>query len=408
MNIPQKNHTYTKQVPQYKKAAEKLKGLAKVVAIDCDDEKNRPVCGQYDIKGFPTIKLFSGGKKGLPEDYNGARTAKDIVDAAIKKIRGNVIPIGGTSKKAVTYDEFLKKETGKTPKVILVSQKPSTPPLFKALSAEYKGRLIFGEAKNTYRDAVEKLGVDSVPAVYLVGKEEDAKPVRYEGAMKYAALTEFLDKYAAPKGDGKAKSGQKAKESKPKKPAAPFNATLPELKTQSDLENLCLKTNSVCAVSFLALEPEYEESVKVHKQYLSILESLNAKYHEKQDDASPLVFSWVNAIERGRNLMRQFDVSDMLPGMVVFVNNANGSGRKVYRLFMGAFEEKALDKFLKETLGGGAGRAKYIPYDFVPTLDKEKKVKEKVEEKVEEVVKKVKETVEEKVNKAEEKVKDEL
>ena len=39
------------QAPEYKKAAEKLKGLAKVVAVDCDDAANRPLCGQYQIQG---------------------------------------------------------------------------------------------------------------------------------------------------------------------------------------------------------------------------------------------------------------------------------------------------------------------------------------------------------------------
>jgi protein disulfide-isomerase A6 len=57
--------------PEYKKAAEKVGGMAKVVAVDCDEEQNKPLCGSFQIQGFPTIKLFSSGAKGLPEDYNG-------------------------------------------------------------------------------------------------------------------------------------------------------------------------------------------------------------------------------------------------------------------------------------------------------------------------------------------------
>lgn len=45
--------------PAWKKAAENLKGLVKVAAIDCDEEANKPTCGQYGIQGFPTIKIFS-------------------------------------------------------------------------------------------------------------------------------------------------------------------------------------------------------------------------------------------------------------------------------------------------------------------------------------------------------------
>lgn len=44
-----------------------MKGLGKVAAIDCDDDKNKRICGEHGIKGFPTLKLFRPtGKKGKP------------------------------------------------------------------------------------------------------------------------------------------------------------------------------------------------------------------------------------------------------------------------------------------------------------------------------------------------------
>jgi protein disulfide-isomerase A6 len=36
-----------------------LKGLVSVGAIDCDVENNKGLCAMYEIKGFPTIKVFS-------------------------------------------------------------------------------------------------------------------------------------------------------------------------------------------------------------------------------------------------------------------------------------------------------------------------------------------------------------
>ncbi|CAG8835925.1 3756_t:CDS:2, partial [Racocetra persica] len=44
--------------PEYIKAAENLKGLVTLGAVDCDNENNRRLCGAYGIQGFPTIKLF--------------------------------------------------------------------------------------------------------------------------------------------------------------------------------------------------------------------------------------------------------------------------------------------------------------------------------------------------------------
>ena len=41
--------------PHWKTAAKKLKGLAKVVAVDCDDKSNQPLCSRFDIKGFADL-----------------------------------------------------------------------------------------------------------------------------------------------------------------------------------------------------------------------------------------------------------------------------------------------------------------------------------------------------------------
>lgn len=37
--------------PQYKAAAQNLHGIVKLAAVDCDDDKNKPICGQYGIQG---------------------------------------------------------------------------------------------------------------------------------------------------------------------------------------------------------------------------------------------------------------------------------------------------------------------------------------------------------------------
>lgn len=62
-------------VPEYTKAATALKGVVKVGAVNCDDEKS--LAGRFGVRGFPTIKIFGADKK-KPTDYNGARTAQVI------------------------------------------------------------------------------------------------------------------------------------------------------------------------------------------------------------------------------------------------------------------------------------------------------------------------------------------
>ncbi|PON94599.1 Protein disulfide isomerase [Trema orientale] len=71
-----------KLAPEYEKAASVLSShdppvvLAKV---DCNEEENRAIVSEYDIRGFPTIKILRNGGKNIQE-YKGPREADGIVD----------------------------------------------------------------------------------------------------------------------------------------------------------------------------------------------------------------------------------------------------------------------------------------------------------------------------------------
>lgn len=48
--------------------------------------KHQSVGGPYNVRGFPTIKIF-GGDKNKPVDYQGARTAQAFIDAAVNELK---------------------------------------------------------------------------------------------------------------------------------------------------------------------------------------------------------------------------------------------------------------------------------------------------------------------------------
>ena len=73
--------------PEWEKAAKALLGVAKVGAVDMTTDQD--LGAPYNIQGFPTLKIF-GESKSSPKDYNGGRTAKDIVDAAMKEVNSMV------------------------------------------------------------------------------------------------------------------------------------------------------------------------------------------------------------------------------------------------------------------------------------------------------------------------------
>ena len=67
-----------KAKPEYTAAAEVFKDDSKIefAAVDCTVHSS--VCSVYDVKGYPTFKLFQYLNKEPVQDYNGGRTEKDF------------------------------------------------------------------------------------------------------------------------------------------------------------------------------------------------------------------------------------------------------------------------------------------------------------------------------------------
>ncbi|OIT03332.1 PREDICTED: protein disulfide-isomerase-like [Nicotiana attenuata] len=98
-----------KLAPEYEKAASVLSShdppivLAK---IDASDEANRGLATQYQLKGFPTIKIFRNGGKKIQE-YNGPREADGIV-SYIKKQSGPASPEIKSKEDAANVIDYKK------------------------------------------------------------------------------------------------------------------------------------------------------------------------------------------------------------------------------------------------------------------------------------------------------------
>lgn len=136
----------------------------------------------------------------------------------------------------------------------------------------------------------------------------------HSGAPKLAKIKEFLEPFAKP--SSQKSSATKQPKETPKAPVkepcmrklfsnSAVNPAIPELVSQKDLESLCLSKSGVCVVAFVNLEPEYPESVSDHKFNLEALSLVKKKFYDLD---SPFHFVWVNHIEHGRRLSRDFDV----------------------------------------------------------------------------------------------------
>ncbi|EEY23823.1 disulfide-isomerase A6 [Verticillium alfalfae VaMs.102] len=281
--------------PAYEKAAKSLEGLAKVAAVDCDDDANKPLCGQFGIQGFPTLKIIRPGKKsGKPavEDYNGPRTATGIVDALVDKINNHVKKV--TDK---DLDAFVASGTDK-PRAILFTEKGTTSPLLRSIAIDFLDVITIAQARNNQKAVVEKYGIEKFPTLILlpVGASE---PIVYDGAMKKPAIVEFLSQAGTPNPDPPVKAGKKAKstpkaepkakaaEEKPAPeaaaedvveepvatPAAPAAAPIPSVDT-AELQKECLAPKSHTCILALVPTTANDKSEKV----LGSLAELAHKY----------------------------------------------------------------------------------------------------------------------------------
>lgn len=200
--------------PAYEKAAKNLAGLAKVAAVDCDDDANKPFCGTMGVQGFPTLKIVRpGAKKGKPvvEDYQGPRTAKGIVDAVVDKINNHVQRV---SDKEI--DTFLSTNN-ESAKAILFTEKGTTSALLKSLAIDFLDVITVGQVRNTQKKAVELFGIEKFPTLVLLpGGDQDS--IVYDGELKKEAMVKFLSQAASPNPDPAPKKS-KSKSSTPKKPA---------------------------------------------------------------------------------------------------------------------------------------------------------------------------------------------
>ncbi|CDF34893.1 Putative protein disulfide-isomerase, PDIA-2 Endoplasmic reticulum lumen [Chondrus crispus] len=176
--------------PAFTKAAKKLDGVAKLGVINCDDHSS--LAQRFGVKGFPTLKIFKGDGSAArrPSDYNAGRSAKAFVDQV-----KYVMPSFVARVKPSGLDAFFKDDH-RLPHVLLFTDKSSTSPLYKGMSARFKGRVAFGEVRKTdAADLVKKYSVKSYPALisFKAGESDPEHASLFSGAMDPTSLHNFFE-----------------------------------------------------------------------------------------------------------------------------------------------------------------------------------------------------------------------
>nr|XP_023011529.1 protein disulfide-isomerase A6 homolog [Leptinotarsa decemlineata] len=200
-------------VPEYTKAANALKGVVKVGAVNVDEHKE--LGGKYDVKGFPTIKIF-GANKHKAEDYNGGRTAKDIAEAALKAVRSKVKSTldGGSSKSSESSSDkdVIELTDSNFDKLVLQSEDmwlveffapwcghcKNLAPHWAKAATELKGKIKLGALDATaHQSKAAKYGVQGLPTIKFFGPGAKNSPEDYDGGRTASDIVNWaLDKLA--------------------------------------------------------------------------------------------------------------------------------------------------------------------------------------------------------------------
>lgn len=97
--------------PEWKSAASSLAGKAKLGAVDATVHQN--LASRFEVRGYPTIKFFNAGRKSARgEDYDGGRSASDIVQWTETKLLESMPPpeVKQLTSQAVFEESCLGKQ----------------------------------------------------------------------------------------------------------------------------------------------------------------------------------------------------------------------------------------------------------------------------------------------------------
>jgi thioredoxin-like negative regulator of GroEL len=299
----------------FKELADKYYGIFKVAAVNCGTEPE--LCeDEFDVRDIPTVLAYSSSIKDKGEEYTGdLKNLQNLANFAVSFMESYVLLV-----RKDNYDEFIKSEVEKN-KVLLFTAKRSTPPLFKAISKDMKGKLVFGEVRQTAPQLIKNFGVETFPSLIILTEAENYKGIRYEGPYKKDQIIKFLRDFAYNAGAKKKRASQGI---------------------VHELSPGFLKERGKCSdndggLCFLAILKNSEK-----ENILEILRTLADSY---KDD--PISFAYAYEDNFDINGLFERDIGLKSPALVVLRAKKKRAGA-----YKGAVELEKIKNFIDETLGG--------------------------------------------------------
>jgi len=332
--------------PEWKKAAASLKNMVKFGAVDCTVETS--LAQRYDIKGYPTIKVFGPGVVGKAKDkstdYQGPRTSQGLSTFALNLIPSNLVYTLSDENPEEALKNWFQSTAGSNMgvSVLLFTNKPTAPPLIKSLSVEYEGLVSFAIAKDSDVLLARQFNVTTFPSLFLIRSAKEIIP--YPGQLSWTALTQTLDALTNNKRSempsGASSSSSSSSSSTPPSTSQEVLVHIP--KTSEEFSNECLNKGGLCVLTFLSEEAQQES-----EKYIQILETVSSKERDRsRTTPSPYHFLVLSR-------STQFAMAD---NWNIPVGPATtcvlAAKKKRMALYVGVFESEGLLDFLAKVKTG--------------------------------------------------------
>jgi len=338
--------------PEFKKTAKALKGVARVGAINCDDHKS--ICGQYSVRGFPTIKVF--GAQKTPSDYNGQRTASAIVDFALSEAKTkvkNILNGGGSSSSGGSgnSNDVVELTDSNFDKLVLESDDvwlveffapwcghcKTLAPHWQQAAKELKGKVKLGAVDATVNQVkASQYGIQGYPTIkFFPGGKKDSHSVSdYDGGRTANDIVQWAtNKYA---------------DSVP----APDIIEV----TSKNIYSSCTE-KPLCVISFLPNILDCDSGCR--NTYLRILKDLGDKNKQK-------LWGWIWAEANAQDeLESSLEVGGFgYPAMAV-LNQKKG----IYSVLKGSFTVEGISSYLRDISYGRGPTNKVKTEPKINTVD---------------------------------------
>jgi len=143
----------------------------RVAAIDCDEDEE--MCEEFSVYGVPQIMAFTENFRDDGEKYLDKYDWKKLSAFATKKMQDFVSVVTLTN-----YNDFFEREK-EIQKVLVFTDKKTTPAVFKALSKQYKGKLAFGHVRESETQIIKNYKVTKFPTIIIVSNPYDNQGEMY-------------------------------------------------------------------------------------------------------------------------------------------------------------------------------------------------------------------------------------